>query len=120
MDVDFIFDTKSKRHRIELNGDHQALASFLNIELAESTDLVDSIGKTIDQLEHTNEGSVHFKEWSLDIDFEDVKVYHHNTILEQELSDELHNYADWHYVSQCGKGDLLELLDSWLTFIEKR
>ena len=125
MDVDFIYDTDNKIHTIEFDGDHRALANFLNTEIAPTDKDVSRLNSLVTLLEKHN-GSQVYSEWTLSFDQHEVMIVH-NTRYGQGLSDQqsqtdsVHsdlNDMSWEYEYACGKLDLNAVLMDWVDFIQ--
>lgn len=127
MDYEFIFDTNTKTHSVAVVGEQFAVGRFLNTEFSENTGIenqgtVKQLNDLVDKLESSIDGVIEFTEWCIEIDTDDLTIFHSSqletkseqdkvTELEQSLSD-----VEWDFQSECGKVDLIELLISWADF----
>lgn len=118
MDFDFIYDYSNKKHLVNVVGEHGPLGQFLNSELANGGNLVANIQVLIDELENNPVLEKSYIEWNLELDEEDVRIFHHNQVDAGLELEEGNNLLEWQFEVQCGKGDLIALLLSWLDFIE--
>lgn len=122
MDYEFIFDTNTKIHSVEVAGEQFAVGRFLNTEFVVDDNSVEQLNDLITLLETTTEGVTEFIEWSIEIDRDDLVITHSSQLetksekenaaqLEQDLSD-----LEWDFQTECGKADLIELLVAWVDF----
>jgi uncharacterized protein YacL (UPF0231 family) len=122
MDYEFILDTNTKAHIVEVTGEQFAVGRFLNTEFGENEGAVKQLNELIDKLELLTDGVIQFTEWCIEIDRDDLTIFHSSQLeakseqdkaieLEQSLSD-----VEWDFQSECGKADLIELLISWVDF----
>lgn len=125
MDVDFIYDTDNKIHTIEFDGDHRALANFLNTEMAPTNKDTSQLNTLITLLE-THDGSQVYSEWTLSFDQHEVMIVHNTHLVEGQNNkaseaDSVHtdlNDMSWEYEYACGKLDLNAVLLDWVDFIQ--
>lgn len=122
VDYEFILDTNTKAHIVEVAGEQYAVGRFLNNEFGENEGAVKQLNELIDKLEVSSDGVIQFTEWCIEIDADELTIFHSSqleakseqdkaTEIEQSLSD-----VEWDFQSECGKADLIELLISWADF----
>ena len=120
MDYEFIFETRSQSHRVEISAEHQALARCLNQELEVKGRNNESVIDLIQRLEQVEQGQVKLVEWTIEVDKTEIKVNHNSRYSsDQELfSEDGMQLLDWEFCCECGKLDLIELLWAWYDFIQ--
>lgn len=118
MDVDFIYDTDNRIHYIEFDGEHKALANFLNSEFHPQKRETTPLQGFVDQLE-SSQGDVVFSEWAVSFDKDEVTITN-NAIKSQTVNtgDDSYHAMEWEYQYACGKLDLLAVLMDWIDFIQ--
>lgn len=116
MDVDFIYDTETRVHSIELDGEHKALANFLNNEFSPNRKDTQRLSEFVTALEQTH-GEICFSEWTIQLEAEEVQVM--NNIQPDQKTDAEYHLMEWEYQFDCGKLDLLAILLDWIDFIEE-
>lgn len=125
MDYEFVFDTNTKVHTVAVVGEQYAVGRFLNTEFDDNNTLLSGLQQLIDKLESSGSEVLEFTEWCIEIEGDDLKIYHSSqletkseqdkiTELEQDVSD-----IEWDFQSECGKADLIELLLAWSDFIQE-
>lgn len=135
MDFQFVYDQRLKRHFLELGGEYTVVANLLNEELAPNGMSISVLQTLRDQL-LINSGKLLGKEWSVNIEQEELTIYHNNYAehLEgfvakrddeediQQANSENENEYDVFlddHILRCGKDDLIYLIDRWLAFIQE-
>mgnify|MGYP000430150124 FL=1 len=118
MDVEFVYDTRNKRHSVDMTGEHALVAQFLNTELDVSRKDPAAISRLLHTLESQDTGLIRFVEWTLELKEDDVRICHNAHYLADESHPEFApNSADWQVHVQCGRQDMIELLASWAEFV---
>lgn len=116
MDFEFIYDYKTKRHSVVTGSEQKAVGVFLSQELD------GDIAKLEDLLARLTlrEAKIEYTEWSVEVEEEEAFVFHHSILASESESDsnEHSSYLDWEVSAKCGKDDFIELVSSWMSFIE--
>ncbi|NVK25359.1 MAG: YacL family protein [Gammaproteobacteria bacterium] len=114
LDVDFIFDRKSNRYSVVLEGEFVAISRFISTEL--DGDLL-ILQQFVDWLVSASQGSKTYTEWTVEIDGEDVEVIS-NHLLEHDDQQETEEESllDWESRCACGKDDLIKVLRAYIRF----
>lgn len=119
MDVDFIYDTDNRVHYIEFDGEHKALANFLNSEFHPGRYESKSLKEFVERLE-AEQGDISFSEWTVSFDRNEVSIAN-NAIKTQAnpAHEDTYHVMEWEYQYSCGKLDILAVLMDWIDFIEQ-
>lgn len=122
MDYEFILDTHTKIHTVDVVGEQFAVGRFLNNEFGDVSNAPEKLNDLVDELEAKKEGVIQFTQWCIEVDNDELTIIHVSqletkseqdklTESEQDLSD-----VEWDFQSECGKADLVELLIAWSDF----
>ena len=118
MDVDFIYDTENRIHYIEFDGDHKALANFLNSEFHPQRYEWEPLQNFVTELEG-QQGDLVFSEWTVSFDRNEVHIMNNEVKSEAMTTNDESYYAmEWEYQYECGKLDLVAVLLDWIDFIQ--
>ena len=118
MDVEFVYDTKNKRHSVDMTGEHALVAQFLNAEVEVAQKDPSAILALLQTLESREQTLLPFVEWTMEVEDDDLRILH-NALYQSnhEHSDFAPSSADWQLSVECGKQDMIDLLTSWAEFV---
>ncbi|MBU2882947.1 YacL family protein [Psychrosphaera sp. B3R10] len=135
MDFQFVYDRRLKRHFLELGGEYTVVANFFNDELAPAGMSI-SVLQTLREQLLKNSGVLLGQEWSVNIEAEELTIYHNNYAehlenlvterdededMRQEKTEDESEYDVFlgDHILRCGKDDLIYLIDKWIDFIQE-
>jgi len=127
MDVEYIYDTSSKQHQIDIIGEHSTIGRFLSTELDVHKEDATAIESFIDKLSCNNTHQVQFVEWTVEIDKDELKITHNSVLNHSFLKPDVEvgsepefevGSADWQLSSECGRQDLILVLENWADFVK--
>ncbi|MDC2890586.1 YacL family protein [Psychrosphaera algicola] len=135
MDFQFVYDRRLKRHFLELGGEYTVVANLFNDELAPAGMSI-SVLQTLREQLLKNSGVLIGQEWSVNIEAEELTIYHNNYAehlenlvterdededMRQEKTEDESEYDVFlgDHILRCGKDDLIYLIDKWIDFIQE-
>ncbi|MDO6720233.1 YacL family protein [Psychrosphaera sp. 1_MG-2023] len=135
MDFQFVYDRRLKRHFLELGGEYTVVANLFNDELAPAGMSI-SVLQTLREQLLKNSGVLLGQEWSVNIEAEELTIYHNNYAehlenlvterdededMSQEKTEDESEYDVFlgDHILRCGKDDLIYLIDKWIDFIQE-
>ncbi len=117
MDVDYIYDTYDKQHKLHMSGEHFAVANFLNTEFSPKRYEVDKINALIEKIE-SGAKALNFAEWSLTIEADEAVLKHNSNEQKVDYKEESLSLMEWEHEAEFSVCDLISLLVGWVDFIE--
>lgn len=119
--MDFQFTLHFGRVMAKCSMEHEAVAYWLNSEIATNPDLVHSTLHRIQQLNAQQHCQILGKEYSLEINCNEVIVRANHLALESEViwEEGLH-YYDSESIACCGIEDFVHFLQSYLDFVQSQ
>ena len=119
MDVEYIYDSQNKNHQIDIIGEHSTIGRFLSCELQVHREDVSAIESFITQLKQSKTQQVNFVEWTVEVEKDELKIFHNSILSGSETQTEFDiGSADWQLSSECGKEDLILVLENWADFVK--
>ena len=118
MDVEFIYNTQTRSHTIEIEGEHACIAAFLNSEFKVSKGDTSEIETFLSQLEKSEVTRFKFIEWTVDVDADEIQVIHNSEFLDGVDALDSEGVNEFVRLStSCGKVDMMALLVNWADFV---
>ena len=118
MDVDFIYDSNTGTHSVEIEGDQSVIARCLNGEFPGLREDSSELFSFVQQLREPTASQIRLWEWTIELEPEEVRIVHNSLYLNEELILEPDMSSDgWQWQTECGRDDLLLVLENWLEFV---